>query len=543
VKKVLLCCIAMIFIPLFSGCVNDDTGEDSSLDYSSSPAFNDESADGSVDGSMDEPSISEETNMNEIPIPNHEDLIAEDPPPPVFVDANVHDPSVFRVGDTFYVIGSHMSMAKTDDFMKWTQVSAYVTHNPLVPNVREDFKEAFEWAQTDTFWAGDIEPMPDGRFFMYYCNCEGSKPLGNIGLAISDHPEGPYENQGIFLKSGMSGTSHDGSYYDATRHPNAIDPHAFFDSEGQFRMVYGSYSGGIFILDMDPETGLPLEDQGYGTKLLGGNHSRIEGPYIIHSPETGYYYLFLTFGGLDHNGGYNIRVARSLNPDGPYYDAQGNAMIDAMGPRGSFFADAYIEPFGTKIVGGYHFLGGEGVRGTRHVSPGHNSVYYDEESGRYYLIFHSRFGHTDAHRIRVHEMFLNEDGWFIASPFRYDGTSHRSFRPEHVPGIWRLINHGRSINTTPIDSEIAVFYPDGTITGIESGSLTGTVNETENDFENSFENGSWFLDPDGVTFKVTLDDVEYNGRLLRSWDQDAEEWIMSFTALSNDGIALWGAGG
>ena len=51
-----------------------------------------------------------------------------------------------------------------------------------------------------------------------------------------------------------------------------------------------------------------------------GNHLRIEAPYILYSPETEYYYLFLSFGGLAADGGYNIRVCRSENPDGPYVE-------------------------------------------------------------------------------------------------------------------------------------------------------------------------------------------------------------------------------
>jgi len=62
---------------------------------------------------------------------------------------------------------------------------------------------------------------------------------------------------------------------------------------------------------MNPSTGKQYPGQGYGKKLLGANHSRIEGPYIQYSPDTGYYYLFLSFGGLTADGGYNIRVARS----------------------------------------------------------------------------------------------------------------------------------------------------------------------------------------------------------------------------------------
>lgn len=99
-------------------------------------------------------------------------------------------------------------------------------------------------------------------------------------------------------------------------------------------MIYGSYSGGIFVKEMDPQTGLALEP-GYGKKLLGGDHLRIEAPYIIYNQDTGYYYMFLSFGGLDSDGGYNVRVCRSKTPDGPYLDSMGQDMIECKGPSGS----------------------------------------------------------------------------------------------------------------------------------------------------------------------------------------------------------------
>jgi len=447
-----------------------------------------------------------------------------DPTAPQFREVSVHDPSIFRVGDTFYVIGSHMAMARTTDFIQWEQVAAYVNEdNPLIYSL-EDFAEAFEWARTDTFWAGDVQPMPDGRFFMYYCNCEGSMPLGNIGLAIADHPEGPYMNQGIFLRSGMVGVSEDGRPYNANIHPNAVDPHVFFDSQGELWMVYGSFSGGIFIMRMDPETGFPLPDQGYGTRLMGNNHSRIEGPYMLFSPDTGYYYLFVTFGGLYRTDGYNMRVARSRNVDGPFYDARGNAMINVHGAPGSFFDDRAIEPYSTKIMGGYGFRQepGEPRTTTRYLSPGHNSAYFDAETGRYYLIFHTRFFHNHYHQVRVHEMWLNDDGWFVVSPFRYDGALPRTFTPEHVPGSWKIINHGQEINYHPNLSVTVNFNADGTIVGPHTG--------------------TWALADDGTTFTITLDGVEYSGRLLRSYASDHGRWVMSFTVMSAEGIALWGAG-
>jgi hypothetical protein len=74
---------------------------------------------------------------------------------------------------------------------------------------------------------------------------------------------------------------------------------------------------------MDERTGKPKPGQGYGKHLAGGDHSAIEGSYILYSPESGYYYLFASFGGFASTDGYNIRIARSKNPDGPYLDAAG----------------------------------------------------------------------------------------------------------------------------------------------------------------------------------------------------------------------------
>lgn len=450
-----------------------------------------------------------------------------DPPPPVFANAGVHDPSLFYGDGWYYVIGSHLASAKTQDFMQWIQLSTDTRPgNALVPDPQTEFADAFAFAETTTLWASDVQQMPCGRWFMYYCVCIGHMPLGAIGLAIADHPEGPYADQGMFIRS--MATPPEGGRYDATIHPNAIDPHVFFCNDGDFWMVYGSYSGGIFILSMDPVSGLPYlgqENLGYGRKLLGGHHSRIEGPYIQYSPHTGYYYLFLTFGGLDAAGGYNMRIARSKDVMGPYFDARGQNMIDCRGPHGSFFDDRAIEPYGTKIMGGYQFRREEGEPGrtTGHLSPGHNSTYYCAETDRYFLIFHTRFtDRGEAHEVRVHEMFMNANGWFVVSPFRFDNGTVRSFTSEQLTGSWKLIDHEQDINTRPKISTTVNFLPDGTVGGPMSG--------------------SWQLGADGKTALITIDGVLYTGVFLRSWDNDHSMWVQAFTAMSDEGIALWGAG-
>ncbi|MDD3880988.1 MAG: family 43 glycosylhydrolase [Eubacteriales bacterium] len=319
---------------------------------------------------------------------------------PVFENVSVHDPSVILADDGYYYIfGSHMAAARSADLMKWEMISTNAQEGcTLFEDVQTELEDVLAYCRSNTFWAPDVCRLKDGRYYYYYCACQGSSPLSMLGVAVSDKIGGKYTDLGVILKSGYSG-------YDATRLPNVVDPCVFYDNDGRLWMVYGSYSGGIFILEMDDETGFPKEGQGYGKKLLGKNHSRIEGPYIMYSPETDYYYLFLSFGGLDSNGGYNIRVCRSKNPDGPYEDALGQDMLSCGGKSGTFFNDVDYEGYGVKLLGGYKFraLPEETVKlQTAYRSPGHNSAIYDEKTGRYFLFFHTRFANNgESFTVRV----------------------------------------------------------------------------------------------------------------------------------------------
>lgn len=447
------------------------------------------------------------------------------PETPAFADVTVHDPSVLKAGDEYYVFGSHLASAKSADLMNWTQISDGVRPgNPLIADALTELAETFEWAETGTLWAADVIQLEDGKFYMYYNACRGDSPRSALGVAVSDQAEGPYKDLGILLKSGMdmSEPLHDGSIYDATVHPNVVDPDVFFDKEGKLWMVYGSYSGGIYMLEMDAKTGMPLEGQGYGKKLLGGNHARIEAPYMLYSPETDYYYLFLSYGGLDSFGGYNIRVARSENPDGPFADAAGNEMSSVMGAPGTIFDDRSIEPFGVKLMGGFQWLGEDGQEAGGYVSPGHNSAYFDEESGRYYLIFHTRFPmQGEIHNVRVHQLFMNEDGWPLAAPQRYAGEKIGKYDKKDIAGAYMLVNHGKDITADPKTSVTVTLESGGGITGAATG--------------------TWELSG-GNKAVMMLDGTEYKGVFVRQWDERAGRKTMSFTALSADGTAVWGTG-
>lgn len=443
-----------------------------------------------------------------------------------FADVSVHDPSVVEHDGTYYIFGSHLAGAKSDDLMHWTSIGDGVRkNNPIIPDARNEMPEAFEWAKTNTFWAPDVIQLPDGRFYMYYCNCEGNSPLSCMGLAVSDNIEGPYQDQGIFLRSGMTDEpSENGDTYDATVHPNVVDPCVFYSADDRLYMMYGSYSGGIYILELDENTGLPLES-GYGKKVLGANHLRIEGAYVQYNPETEYYYMFLSFGGLLSNGGYNIRVCRSKTPDGPYYDSMGNDMIDCAGPDGSYFDDRTAEQYGVKLMGNYRWTWYEGELGEDRnglISPGHNSTIYEEESGKYFIIFHSRFENRgEEHKVRVHQMFFNEDGWPVITPQRYAGETIGSYQTADVAGRYKFIKHGRQITTQVKESVDITLYSNGKVAGAYEGSW-----ELKNDNE----------------LVLTLGDEVYKGVFTKQYDEPGEKYVMGFTALSEEGVAVWGSG-
>ena len=445
---------------------------------------------------------------------------------PVFANASVHDPSIIKAGGTFYIFGSHLAAAKSADLMSWEQLNSSVYEgNPIIPDVLTEMSEGLAWAETDTFWAGDVIQLPDGKFYMYYSMCKGDSPRSVLGYAVADKVEGPYKNKGIILKSGMwNDTSEDGTIYDATVHPNVVDPNVFYDKDGILWMVYGSYSGGIFIMRMNPETGLPYEGQGYGKRLLGNNHSRIEAPYMMYSKETDYYYLFLSYGGLDSTGGYNIRVARSKNPDGPFLDSEGKNMIDAFGAYGTLFDDASIAPYGVKLMGNFQMdnVDGEIANiGTGYVSPGHNSTYIDPDSGKMFIIFHTRFpSRGEAHEVRVHQMLMNSEGWPVIAPHRYAGETAGSVTEDQIVGGYKYVNHGKDITADIKQASLITLGKDGKISGSVSGAWKST--------------GASTLD-------LTIDGTQYSGSLLRQWNEGTLSYVMTFSALSKEGIAIWGS--
>ncbi len=236
--------------------------------------------------------------------------------------------------------------------------------------------------------------------------------------------------------------------------------------------------------------------------------------------------MYMSFGGLDAVGGYNMRVARSKNPDGPYYDAEGNDMINVKADSNlPLFDDRSIEPYGVKLMGNFLFerkVGDPGTGiGTGYVSPGHNSAYYDPATGKQFLIFHTRFPQQgEMHQIRVHQMFMNQDQWPVVAPYRYAGETADKLNRKEVVGEYKYINHGKAISAAINKSQYIRLQQDGTIIGAVSGT-----------WERAGHNG----------VVITVDGKRYNGVFVRQWEPESQRYVMTFSALSKQGVAIWGS--
>jgi len=460
-------------------------------------------------------------------------------------NVSVHDPSVVKVDDTYYIFGSHLAAAKSTDLLNWEMISslsanAAVNESPLFNyNYTGEIAEGIEW--TDGFtgnWAADVIKAPNGKFWFYYNHCAQDNPdtpdvvdevcwnRSYLGLAEADNIEGPYKNKGIFLRSGYRNEAEFTAYpldngqttWNGAVDPNVIDPAAFYDANGKLWMVYGSYSGGIFVLAMDEETGMPEAGQGYGKKLVGGDFRAIEGAFAMYSPESEYYYLFYSTGGFDLNGGYNIRVARSKTPDGPYLDNAGNDIAAIGGLE-----------VGEKLMGGFEYTQelGETAPAWGYQSPGHNSAYYDEATGRYLLVTHTRFpqtstefpNNTEAHQVRVHEMFINSLGWPMASPQRYVPLEGDNMVvADELYGYYKFINHGTDVNTDAIRSMHIALNQDHSVTGDDPG--------------------IWYMIDDS-NIKLELDSGTYFGVAKWQWDDATKAMAVTVSATSSEGATIW----
>ena len=527
---------------------------------------------------------------------------------------SVHDPSVVwdPSSQYYYIFGSHRAVAKSKDLMAWEYVkkgklndntlegvawktassdndysmNAFTT--PQVTKVKKGGVEydlnfdAQAWSKrgnsnydiSGNLWAPDVIWNPVMKKWCMYMSVNGDGWFSSIVLLTADDIEGPYQYQAPVVISGFkSGTTYKNTDLEivigeqntlptrynvgskwGNRWPNNIDPCVFYDEEGKLWMSYGSWSGGIWILELDEKTGLRdydveytltgsddgiTQDPYFGKKIAGGYYVSGEASYIEYI--GGYYFLFVTYGGLAaggnandyNNGGYQMRVFRSEKPDGPYKDSNNiNAVYNSyqlnFGPKAA-------SNRGVNIFGAYTNWGNQATGNLGERSQGHNSIIAAED-GRTYLVYHTRFQNWgESHQVRVHQVFQNKDGWLVAAPFEYTGEEVKSadiattqqVSTDKIPGTYQLLIHEYKLDhlskkaAQPVTVELTA---DKKI----SGDLTGTWAVTE---------GTSYMN-------MVIGGIAYRGVMVEQTLEQKTTQAIAFTGLAykssgTDGVTLW----
>lgn len=435
-------------------------------------------------------------------------------------------------------------------------------------------------------WAPDVIYNKTMKKWCMYMSLNGDHWCSSIVCFTSDDLEGPWAYQGPVVFSGFQGTFSHNAYTadDDWKHtdlavatgetslparyqtgdswgsywPNCIDPCVFYDDDDNLWMSYGSWSGGIFIIRLDKTNGLrdytytfPYQISGktvtpggadanctsdpyFGKKIAGGYYVSGEASYIQKVDK--YYYLFMSYGGLTAAGGYQIRVFRSEKPDGPYKDCLTSMGIGAVydKPRVNFGTDANRDE-GVKLFGNYQWE----TMPNAELAQGHNSAIVDHK-GRALIVYHTRFlNRGEEHEVRVHQLFVNQDGWLVAAPYEFSGETYTDndiatqqlYDATKVAGDYQIIAHPYRQNTAAMAYEKPV-----TIHLNADGSISGEYT------------GKWELVSGTSYINLTLKgvatanaEVKFKGVLTEQTIDYTNIKALCFTALSSsDGLATSG---
>ena len=268
-------------------------------------------------------------------------------------DIHTHDPAlvagaegepwfVFSTGDVREGLGAPQIRRSDDGGLTWEMVGTVW-----------DAKTRPTWVYeavpgVSNFWAPDVIEN-DGTFYLYYSASTFGSNRSVIGLTTNttldpDDPDYAWVDQGEVIRSEPGVTNY-----------NAIDPGIVEDADGTPWMAFGSFWGGIQLVELEWPSGKPVD--GAEPTTIASRTSppnAIEAPYLVL--RDGWYYLFVSRDSCckGSDSTYNIAVGRSQEVTGPYVDRDGKDMTldgaeqlltstgDMIGPGGQSVSNGYL---------------------------------------------------------------------------------------------------------------------------------------------------------------------------------------------------------
>jgi len=370
------------------------------------------------------------------------------PDPSTWGARNAHDPTAVRDDDGVYWLFSTDADAdgplrfagaqirRSTDLVSWEFVGCALDG---VPGPARDH------AAAEGLWAPDvvaIDTQAGREWRMYYSASSFGSRTSAIGLAVAPHPSGPWEDHGIVVA-----TEHDRDGH------NAIDAQLVVDGD-RHHLVYGSFFGGLHILEVDPATGFALDAPAPGEPASSPGtliarrptsvDTAIEGPYLVPRPGGGWA-LIVSYDSLVST--YHVRVAVAEEITGPYVDPAGREMTDL---------DADPREVGLTVLASHRLEGARGI-----LAPGHASVL--TEPGHQLLVHHTRFAETPTqHEVQVRRIVWTHERWPLVSVQPWAGgreDDDESTWPSDVAcleGEWEILDYGLPTETVQDSRRVRV---------------------------------------------------------------------------------------
>lgn len=421
---------------------------------------------------------------------------------------NVHDPVIRKFDDYWYSYSTDVGFGisvrlghqirRSQNLVEWEFVGWVFE---TLPPKGKAYIESIDATPNNSLWAPSVIEV-DGEYRLYYSLASDVGLKSCIGLATSTHPAYGWEEVDVVV--GTDGSS---------RQTNGIDPSVIITPGGEHWMMYGSSWDGIYLVELDPVTGLAKEGGDRGVRVAhrgstnGMINGNIEGAEVIYRPENQMYYLFIAYDWLSTK--YNVRVGRSTSIEGPYFDMFGKDVI-------------YKEDNYPMIVAPYKFSGHSGWQGV-----GHCTVFEDE--GQYYIAHQARPGvNFYFMNMHVRRLFWTKDGWPIASPQRYAALPLAEIDPAGIAGEWEMIDFEYRV-VPGFDAE--QISPDFQVSETLTLHADGSVNASDTD--------TWEYDHPWLTLDMDGTAVDVHVSVGRDWENKVDSTLV-FTGNNIDGLPLWG---
>ncbi|TWT75652.1 Intracellular endo-alpha-(1-_5)-L-arabinanase [Posidoniimonas polymericola] len=306
----------------------------------------------------------------------------------------VHDPSsIVREGGHWrlFSTGWGVQSLTSPDLENWTSgpgVFAQESRPAWIPELVPGFR--------GHYWAPDIVRVGD-EYRLYYSASQFGKQNSGIGL-VATRSLDPESKDYSWVDRGAVVTSNPDAPY------NAIDPSVLVDDDGRHWMAFGSYWQGLYLVELDPATGLSLK---------GADKTRLAWAEMIEAPtlikRDGVYFLFVNHGlccrGVEST--YRILVGRSEAVTGPYLDRDGTPLLEGGGTL-------VLETLG------------------RRIGPGHVAMVQDGEQRRFGFHYYDRDDRGRS-KLGLAEFAWSDDNWPQATNVQLVANDTTPRRPRRRP--------------------------------------------------------------------------------------------------------------